>query len=311
MIKPFTCVCMLLAAGSGLYVYQTKHRGQMLDKEIARVLKATDAVRQRTTILRSEWAVLNEPDHLAELARSHLSLRNTATSQLAALSDLGTRLPAPLPPGTTAVLTDTEDTPALPAPALPALPAPAPVAARSTRIAAARPGAPPPASAPAPVQVAALPPPPARPASAPTQNPPTTAPLPASSPVQVAALPTPPARSTPKPAIRTAAADHARPETAPAPERGTTAATPRTPPATPALPAGATPVAAPPSSARPLITAPVVTVAAAAIPQPARPVQAAIPTAQPHPPAALGASALGGTRTALPAPVPYVAQTSR
>ena len=26
MIRPFTCICMLLAGGSGLYLYQSKHR---------------------------------------------------------------------------------------------------------------------------------------------------------------------------------------------------------------------------------------------------------------------------------------------
>ena len=32
MIRPITCVCFLLACGSGLYLYQSKHRVQLLDR---------------------------------------------------------------------------------------------------------------------------------------------------------------------------------------------------------------------------------------------------------------------------------------
>ena len=34
MIRPVTCVCFLLACGSGLYVYQSKHRVQLIDRDI-------------------------------------------------------------------------------------------------------------------------------------------------------------------------------------------------------------------------------------------------------------------------------------
>ena len=42
MIRPFTCVCFLLACGSGLYLYQAKHRVQMIDREIEKTVRATD-----------------------------------------------------------------------------------------------------------------------------------------------------------------------------------------------------------------------------------------------------------------------------
>ena len=45
MIRPLTLICMLLACGSGLYLYQTKHRVQMLDREIAQTVQATMAAR--------------------------------------------------------------------------------------------------------------------------------------------------------------------------------------------------------------------------------------------------------------------------
>ena len=99
MIRPFTCVCMLLAGGAGLYLYQTKHRALLLDREIAHTVNQTDAARERITGLRAEGALLNEPERLAELQAQHLGLRPLAPTQFVALADLAARLPAPLPAG--------------------------------------------------------------------------------------------------------------------------------------------------------------------------------------------------------------------
>ncbi|GAC1347921.1 MAG: hypothetical protein NVSMB18_34490 [Acetobacteraceae bacterium] len=128
MIKPFTFVCMLLAGGAGLYLYQSKHRAQMLDREIAQTLKQTDLARDRIGVLRAEWALLNEPDRLSELARSHTGLRTLAPTQFVALADLAAKLPPPVAPGTTAPIpadTELDDVPAPVAQATP--PAPAPI----------------------------------------------------------------------------------------------------------------------------------------------------------------------------------------
>ncbi|WP_457831439.1 cell division protein FtsL, partial [Staphylococcus aureus] len=61
MIRPFTCICMLLAAGSGLFLYQAKHQGQMLDRQIEQIGHATDETRARIGVLRAEFALLNDP----------------------------------------------------------------------------------------------------------------------------------------------------------------------------------------------------------------------------------------------------------
>ena len=101
MIRPFTCVCMLLAAGSGLYLYQTKHRAQMLDREIQRTIKQTEMARDRIGVLRGEWALLSEPERLSELSSQHLGLKTLDPKQFVALADLNGRLPAPMPAGST------------------------------------------------------------------------------------------------------------------------------------------------------------------------------------------------------------------
>ncbi|MDT7950587.1 MAG: hypothetical protein RQ966_03695 [Acetobacteraceae bacterium] len=96
MSRPFTLVCMVCAFGAGLYLYQSKHQAQMLDREIARTMKLTETTRERTGMLRAEWALLNEPDRLAELAKAHTTLQTLKPTQFVAVNDLATRLPAPV-----------------------------------------------------------------------------------------------------------------------------------------------------------------------------------------------------------------------
>lgn len=168
MIRPLTCVCMLMACGSGLYLYQAKHRAQMLDREIARTLKITDTARDRIGVLRGEWALLNEPERLSLLSQTHLGLKTLQPTQFVTLSDLGSRLPTVAAPGTVHIpseepgVTVLAGEPATPAPLPPHVPLPphAPVAAPKSASPAA---IPPP---PGPVQVAAIrPPAPPRPAA--------------------------------------------------------------------------------------------------------------------------------------------------
>ena len=134
MIRPLTCICLLLAGGSGLYLYQSKHRAQMLDREIERTLKATDVARDRIGVLRGEWALLNEPERLAALSQSHLELKSLAPTQYVTAAELGARLPPPAAPGTVyapgyapgedeAPVQAVEALPEPPAPAAPPMPA--------------------------------------------------------------------------------------------------------------------------------------------------------------------------------------------
>jgi hypothetical protein len=98
MTRPLTCLTLLAAAGAGLYLYQSKHQAQLLDHEINRVVHTTDQTRERTNMLRAEWALLNEPERLATLAAQHLSLQTVVPAQFTQLADLGSRLPPVGPP---------------------------------------------------------------------------------------------------------------------------------------------------------------------------------------------------------------------
>ena len=144
MIRPLTFLCLLAAFGSGLYLYGEKHRAVLLDRDIAHAIHGTEAARERTGLLRAEWALLNDPGRLQTMAEKYLALKTMAPGQFVQLSDLATRLPAPAP---APVEPATQDD-ALVVDAPPPAPAAAPDAPAVVAVAA-------PAHAPAPVHVAA------------------------------------------------------------------------------------------------------------------------------------------------------------
>lgn len=98
MIRPFTCVCALLAGASGLYLYSEKHRTTLLDQQISKIVADTQATRERTAMLRAEWELLNQPDRLGTLATRFLpQLQPMAPTQFVQLASLDKRLPPPGP----------------------------------------------------------------------------------------------------------------------------------------------------------------------------------------------------------------------
>jgi hypothetical protein len=99
MIRPFTFLCLTAACGSGLYLYSEKHRAELLDRQIGHVIRATEATRQTTGLLRAEWEVLNNPDRLRPMAQKYLNLTPLLPGQWVQLADLAARLPPPAPPG--------------------------------------------------------------------------------------------------------------------------------------------------------------------------------------------------------------------
>ncbi len=95
MIRPFTCLTVLLAAGSGLYLYSEKHRTTLLDDRIRAVVTDTHRTEDRTSMLRAEWALLNQPDRLQALAAKFLPrLQPMAPTQFVQAADLDKHLPA-------------------------------------------------------------------------------------------------------------------------------------------------------------------------------------------------------------------------
>jgi hypothetical protein len=99
MIRPLTCLCLAAAFASGLYLYSEKHRAEMLDRKIGGVVMAAQAARARTMELQTEWAMLNEPSRLQDIASKYLpQLQPLSPGQFVQSAELTNRLPAPEAP---------------------------------------------------------------------------------------------------------------------------------------------------------------------------------------------------------------------
>jgi hypothetical protein len=93
MIKPFTLITMLLAAGSGAYLFGVKHRAQTLDDQLASVNKAAQTDAQRITVLQAQWAQETDPTRLTALARQFSTLQPMKPAQLVTVAALRMVLP--------------------------------------------------------------------------------------------------------------------------------------------------------------------------------------------------------------------------
>lgn len=114
MIRPFTCLTLLLAGGSGLFLYSEKHQAQLLDRDTAKLVRSAQENRSRASMLHAEYDLLGDPERLRELSGQVLTLQSTAPTQFTTFPELDRRLPPPGP---------------LPAPPERPVVAPAPVAA--------------------------------------------------------------------------------------------------------------------------------------------------------------------------------------
>jgi hypothetical protein len=95
MIRPLTIATFLLACGSGLYLYQSKHEVQVLDRTIEKTVHDTNALREQSRLLAAEWTMLNDPERLRQFSDTYLNLKSINPAQFTSLSDLNNKLPPP------------------------------------------------------------------------------------------------------------------------------------------------------------------------------------------------------------------------
>ena len=95
MIRPFTVVTFLMACGSGLYLYQSKHEVQVLDRTIERTVHDSAALREQSRELVAEWTMLTNPERLRQFADTYLKLKTVDAKQYSSLGDLDRRLAPP------------------------------------------------------------------------------------------------------------------------------------------------------------------------------------------------------------------------
>lgn len=94
MIRPVTLFCALMAAGAGLFLYAKKHDTLVLDQDITATVHQARRVQAQTAMLRTQWALLNQPDRLAALTTRVLPrLHAIEPTQFVRLDKLEERLP--------------------------------------------------------------------------------------------------------------------------------------------------------------------------------------------------------------------------
>lgn len=93
MIRPLTVVSFLAFAGAGAWLYHVKHGVSLQDRELREVRRATEQARERMTILRAEWSLLNEPDRLRQVATRNLQMEAMQPQHFARLNEMERRLP--------------------------------------------------------------------------------------------------------------------------------------------------------------------------------------------------------------------------
>jgi hypothetical protein len=95
MIRPGTLLWLALVALAGFSLFQLKYRVQGQEQELAHLFHQIQNDRDQIQVLRAEWAHLNDPHRLADLARRYLDLAPVAGVQLVRFTALPPR-PTPM-----------------------------------------------------------------------------------------------------------------------------------------------------------------------------------------------------------------------
>ncbi|MBO1080815.1 cell division protein FtsL [Roseomonas haemaphysalidis] len=300
MFRPLTVIAITAFCVVGWNVYRAEDAARHLDRELRDLQRRTEQARDRTQVLKAEWALLNEPERLRQVAQKYLPLETMTPAQFLRLPELERKLPVAVafagpvnlfapPPGAATAVAAAEP----PHPPAAAPPVTAPVA-----VAAAH-------AAPPPALVAA-----ARAATPPAASLPTTVaaarPAPRPEPVQAEARPAPvavaraeePRRRLPLPVPRaeTVALREPAPVAVPAPVRE---AAPRR--------EATVAEAVRPGLLRQAMHMPISSANAATLPVPGTGGSIGAPSGSPYGGSSLGGSSLGGVaRGGLAAPVPML-----
>jgi hypothetical protein len=129
MIRRSTLLWLLAAILVGSGLYQLKYEVQAKEERLARLNRQIQQEQEAIHVLHAEWAFLNRPDRLADLANRHLEMTPVAPAQFGKLAAIPERSLIPVAADAEAATTPAPvakahaSAPAKPAPKVPA-PAP-------------------------------------------------------------------------------------------------------------------------------------------------------------------------------------------
>lgn len=201
MSRILTLAAVGLAIGAAATLYQVKYEVRLLEREARELHRNVARERQSIQVLEAEWAFLNQPSRIQDLAERYLDLKPLKPSQISTVERLPLRPVNPAPEGEVApdpLIAAVTPTPAKPTPGKPVATKPA-----TAKPAATKPAAP---AKPATTTAAAAP---AKPAPA---KPETARPA---APTPVATAPAKPAKPVPAPEAAARAAAPTRPAAPP------------------------------------------------------------------------------------------------
>ncbi len=91
MIRPTSCILLILAAAAGGALFRISFEVSELDDRLGNLNRDIRSDREAIHVLRAEWSFLNQPDRLEELARRHLDLQPVSGTQLTGAGTLPVR----------------------------------------------------------------------------------------------------------------------------------------------------------------------------------------------------------------------------
>ncbi|MDP6952348.1 MAG: hypothetical protein QGF53_06265 [Alphaproteobacteria bacterium] len=88
MMRLSGALALVLLGAASLALYQLKYEVAALEAEHARLAYELAAEHEAIHVLKAEWAFLDRPDRLAELAGTHLDMVPLGADKVVAISDL-------------------------------------------------------------------------------------------------------------------------------------------------------------------------------------------------------------------------------
>lgn len=87
-LRHTTVLFLLLAGGLSMVLFSVKYQVHDLEAEQGRLVKELDEERRALHVLRAEWANLNDPKRIRELAQLHLGMSVTRPAQVLTMETL-------------------------------------------------------------------------------------------------------------------------------------------------------------------------------------------------------------------------------
>ena len=95
MTPPVTGISLVLAVAAVLYTYQSKHEADLIERDIKKIVRETQELRDKTRVLNTEWTLRGNPERLGPYVKQYLTLKPLDPGQFTSFAELTGRLPAP------------------------------------------------------------------------------------------------------------------------------------------------------------------------------------------------------------------------